>query len=233
MFGRGLIIAIGGIIVILVIIFLLTTTGANTSTQGIPAATCADKAVAYANSNLVQAGSKVSFVSVNESKGLYDVQVLYQSKQITLYTNKECSLLFTSSYDMDAPVPTPVPTPTLKKTARPVADLYVMAFCPYGTQAESTMQPVVDLLGNKADIRIRYITSVSGTTAGSVSSLHGPAEAHEDLIQVCVRNTDPGKYWQYLTAFNAQCYPQWQNATFLDTCRKNVSATLGFDSDCS
>ena len=43
------------------------------------------------------------------------------------------------------------------------------------------LKPVVDLLGTKAYIRIRYITTVEGADATSVTSLHGPAEAHEDL----------------------------------------------------
>ena len=91
------------------------------------------------------------------------------------------------------------------------------------------MKPVVDLLGTKAYIRIRYITTVEGADATSVTSLHGPAEAHEDLVQICVRNASPEKYWPYLSSFNAQCYPEWQNGTFLGSCRTNVSATLGLD----
>jgi glutaredoxin len=128
-----------------------------------------------------------------------------------------------------ADVRTPVPTQTPEKSARPVVDLYVMSFCPYGTQAETVMRPVVDLLGAKTDISVRYITTVKGATVDSIDSLHGPAEAKEDLLQLCIMKSDPEKYWDYLKAFNNQCYPVWQNTSRLDSCRKNVTLVLGID----
>jgi glutaredoxin len=116
------------------------------------------------------------------------------------------------------------------KSARPTVDLYVMSFCPYGTQAETAMGPVVDLLKSKADIRIRYLTTISGTTVDSVTSLHGPAEAKEDLRQICINKYYPEQYWSYINAFNQQCYPSWRNATVLDSCQKNTTAALSIDS---
>jgi len=124
---------------------------------------------------------------------------------------------------------TPQATPAPVKSARPAVDLYVMSFCPYGTQAETVMSPVVDLLKSKADIRIRYITSVTGSTVDSVKSLHGMAEAKEDLQQVCINRYYPEQYWSYLKTFNEKCYPSWQNATALSSCRKNTVATLSVD----
>jgi hypothetical protein len=116
------------------------------------------------------------------------------------------------------------------KSARPAADLYVMSFCPYGSQAETAMGPVVDLLKSKADIRIRYITTISGTTVDSVNSLHGPAEAKEDLRQICINKYYPEQFWSYIKTFNEQCYPSWRNATVLDSCQKNTTAALSIDS---
>jgi hypothetical protein len=128
------------------------------------------------------------------------------------------------------PQVTPQATKAPVKSARPVADLYVMSFCPYGTQAETGMGPVVDLLKSKADIRIRYITTISGTTVDSVDSLHGPAEAKEDLRQICINKYYPDQFWSYIKTFNEQCYPSWYNATALDSCQKNTLATLSLDS---
>jgi glutaredoxin len=108
-------------------------------------------------------------------------------------------------------------------------ELFVMAFCPYGTQAEAALDPVVSLLGTRADITVRYIASVAGTTADSVESLHGPAEAKEDLRQLCINRYSPAQFWAYLTAFNRECYPGWQNATFLDACSANTTGKLGMD----
>lgn len=61
-----------------------------------------------------------------------------------------------------------------EKTDKPVAQLYVMSFCPYGIQAETTMKPVVDLLGSKVSIEPHFIVSVKDDT---VTSLHGYNEA--------------------------------------------------------
>lgn len=43
------------------------------------------------------------------------------------------------------------------KVDKPQLDFYVMSFCPYGNQMETTLRPVFDLLGDKVEIRPRYI----------------------------------------------------------------------------
>jgi len=46
---------------------------------------------------------------------------------------------------------------TADKIDKPQLDFYVMSFCPYGNQMEDTLRPVFDLLGDKVEIRPRYI----------------------------------------------------------------------------
>ena len=116
------------------------------------------------------------------------------------------------------------------KTERPVVDLYIMAFCPGGTYAGNVMKPVAALLGSKADIRVRYLTTSTGTTVASVQSLHGMSEVKEDLRQICILKKNPEKFWEYLGKFNDACYPQYQNAALLDSCRVNVTMAVGIDS---
>jgi hypothetical protein len=227
-FGGWAIAAIVGIVALLVIFLLLNL---NPPGQGsvVPPAACGEKVMKYVNDNLVQSGTSATLVSINESRGLYALESRYQSQAITIYTTKDCRLLFTNTIDMNAtPAKTAQAQPP-KKTARPVVDLFVMAFCPYGTQAETVMKPVVDLLGSTADIRVRYITTINGTSASDVISLHGPAEAREDLRQLCIMNATSARYWDYLKQFNDQCYPVWQNTSALDSCKKNISAGLGID----
>jgi len=43
------------------------------------------------------------------------------------------------------------------KTDKPQLDFYVMSFCPYGNDMETTLRPVFDLLGDKVELRPRYI----------------------------------------------------------------------------
>jgi predicted DsbA family dithiol-disulfide isomerase len=91
------------------------------------------------------------------------------------------------------------------------------------------MKPVAELLGTKADIKVRYIVSINGDSVNSVKSLHGISEAKEDLRQICVAKNSPQKYWSYITELNAQCYPIYKNATQLELCQKNITESLGID----
>jgi hypothetical protein len=228
-FSRSTLVAITGIAAVIVILLVAGFTQ-NMSDQGavIPAQACAEKTLTYINNNLVSPGTSASLTSVTENRGMYEMKIMYLGRDMTLYTTRDCSSLFTSSIDMNARAGASgaaVPA----KTERPVVDLYVMAFCPYGTQAESAMKPAAALLGAKADIRVRYITTTTGTTVGSVQSLHGMPEAKEDLRQICILKKSPEQFWDYLEKFNDACYPHYQNAALLDACRGNVTAAIGID----
>ena len=232
LFGKSTLVAIVGIVAIL-IVFLVIMLLPSGNSAAVPIQPCAEKVIGYANENLVQPGTSVAFKSVSENHGIYEIHGTYQSQDVTIYTTKDCTMLFTSGINLSASVGTspqkPTPAPAPVKTVRPSVDLYVMAFCPYGTQAESAMKPVVSLLGTKADINVRYITTVRGSTAGSVQSLHGLSEAQEDLRQICIQKKYPQKFWDYIETFNTRCYPVSQNLTSLNTCWRNTSASMGFD----
>jgi glutaredoxin len=230
-----------GIIVIVVIIAMvgiLYATGILGGSSAVPPEECGKTVISYVNTNLVAANATATLVSVNEKDGVYQIAARYQEQDVVFYATKNCGYIFSGIHNMK-PTPTPTPASSLQptpspttaiapvKSARPSVELFVMSFCPYGVQAENLMQPVVGLFGTKANITVRYIANVQGTTVDSVTSLHGASEAKEDLRQLCIAKYYPQKVWPYLTAFNAQCYPGWQNATQLESCQKNVTATLG------
>jgi len=227
LFGTATVAIITGIVILLVV-FLFISINPGTTTI-VPAATCGEKVMTYINGNLVQQGTSASLISVNETRGLYAIQSRYQSQTITIYATRDCTLLFTNSIDMNAAPEKAAPAQPPKKTSRPDVELFVMSFCPYGTQAETVIRPVLDLLGTTADFHVRYITMSNGSTLNDIVSLHGPLEAKEDLRQLCIMKADPSKFWDYLKVFNDRCYPSWQNASVLDTCRKNITASLGID----
>ena len=72
------------------------------------------------------------------------------------------------------------------------------------------MKPVADLLGTKADIKVRYIATINGDSVDSVRSLHGISEAKEDLRQICVAKNSPQKFWSYLTEIKCPVLPDIQ-----------------------
>lgn len=115
----------------------------------------------------------------------------------------------------------------IPKTDKPEVELFVMAFCPYGVQAEQAMKPVYDLLKDKADFKIRYIVNIDGNTLADVDSLHGELEAQEDARQVCVAKYYPDKLWDYVMEIDSTCYATYTKD--LATCWKKAAAKFGID----
>jgi hypothetical protein len=230
---------IAGLIVIAVVISgigIIFASGNTGGVSAVPLQDCANAVITYTNANLVSAGSTAELVSVADKNGVYAVTARYQSRNITLYATKDCTFLFTSSYNMKVtttPTPAVSPTPTTPAvpvtSARPTVELFVMSFCPFGTQAEGVMNPVIGLLGSKTNITVRYIASVGGATVDSIQSLHGPTEAVEDLRQLCINKYYPQQLWPYLMDYNTNCVPVRQNATSLATCVANTSRKVGID----
>ena len=227
-----IVIAVVAIVALIISLVALATTFSNGQNPVVSPQDCSYRVIQYVNQNLVQTGTSATLINSSEDHGLYGITIQYQSQQMTLYATKDCSLLFTNSYNLNAPAGT-IQTSTTQappvKFDRPVVDLYVMSFCPYGTQAETAMVPVVNLLGSAADIRVRYITTVSGSTADTVSSLHGPAEAQEDLRQICIQNITPEKFWNYLAQFDTQCYPASSSDDTQKACWMNASSLAGIN----
>ena len=225
-----LIAPLGGIFIIL-IAFLAFSSGFFAPAPGaaVTPSACGDKVIRFVNANLVQPGTSASLVSVSNTGKTYAFTLQYQSQNTTVFTTSDCTNLFVNPINMSTPAAPPVQQQPPQKSSRPEADLYVMAFCPYGTQAETAMGPVEDLLGSKTDIRIRYITTISGNTTDSVQSLHGKAEAQEDLRQACINRDYPGQLWNYVKLFDEQCYSQRGNETAFEACQQNMTSALNMD----
>jgi len=234
---------LAGIIIIAAIVTLVGIfyiTGNAGGTPAVPPNECGAAVILYANANLIPANSNATLVSVTEKNGMYLVEGRNPARNFGFYATKDCNLLFINPYNLkgnttptpiSSPKPTtsPTPIPEPVKSSRPSVELFVMSYCPFGVQAENAMEPVVGLLGTKADIKVHYIATVSGTTLDSVKSLHGPTESKENVRQLCIAKYYPQKLWPYLMDVNAQCYPVYKNATQLEFCQKNVTATRGID----
>ncbi|HVP96783.1 hypothetical protein [Methanoregula sp.] len=221
---------LAGVILVAVItvslLLLALYPGTGTSPQA-----CGEKVIGYINANLVPAGTSATLVSVSEEKGVYLIKTAYQSHEIDTYATKDCTLLFNGGTALTSSPAGPAgPGPAPVISARPEVELFVMSLCPYGTQAEAAMAPVVRLLGTTADFHVRYLATVGdATSAAPVQSLHGPAEAAEDLRQACIQSHDPSLFWTYLENFDAQCYPTGQDSTALVSCGNQTARDLGID----
>jgi len=162
----------------------------------------------FINDNLMTPGSKATIKTITEENGLYKMTIDIGSGQnIDSYATMDGSIFFpnalnvkdiedkaaaaktgnaTSTDSASAPAQQNIP-----KTAKPVVELFVMSHCPYGTQIEKGMIPVIEALKGKADIQIKFVDY----------SMHGDKELKEELSQYCINKEQPTKYISYLKCF--------------------------------
>lgn len=160
------------------------------------------KALDFINNNLVQPGTTVTLGSVAEMSGVYNVTTTYAGNDIPVYITKDGRYLIVpgiGAIDIDnfeAPEPVqpqePEPQPSeIPKSDRPVLDVFIMSYCPYGLQAAKAVTPVQELLGESADINIRFVQY----------TMHGQEEEDENYRMMCIREEEPEKFWQYMECF--------------------------------
>ena len=116
---------------------------------------------------------------------------------------------------------------------KPQIDFFVMAFCPYGNQAEEAIAPVYNLLKNKAVFKPHYVIyanySGGGTdycmADGTLCSMHGIQEVHQDARELCVNKYMGITAWfNFAVAINNAC-----TAANVDSCWKAVAQNLSLD----
>jgi len=172
------------------------------SMHWMPSGKAANNLVNFLNDKV---GGGITIQSVSSLGSIYQVNILYQGQEMPIYVSNDgkyfiqsiSPIISSSSSDSGSQ------TQEIPKTDKPVVDLYVMSFCPYGNQAENTMYPVYNLLKNKMQFNVHYIVSISGTT---VSSLHGQKEVDEDMREACVLNeSGMDKWWKFITYVNNNC----------------------------
>ncbi len=214
------------LVVIVVIMAGFSLTGYATGGKSVSSEDAGKLAKAYIEKNLLPPGSVIIINNVTESNGVYLLSTDYMGRAIPVYMTKDSKYIFLSAVDITKPV-AETTAEEIPKTDKPTVELFVMSFCPYGLEAENIMKPVADLLGSKADFKVRFIVNVNGDTMSSVDSLHGANEALEDAHQLCIMKNQPGKYWDYLMEVNKNCPSVYR--TGLDACWKAAANKTGVD----
>ena len=79
----------------------------------------------------------------------------------------------------------------MEKMEKPEVELFVMSYCPYGTQIEKGMLPVVELLGDKIDFELKFCDY----------AMHDKTELDEQTVQYCIQEGQNDKFIDYLTCF--------------------------------
>ena len=187
----------------------------------------AQQTLAFVNDNLLQGKASATIKLVSEENGLYLLNMDVSGQELNTYVTKDGQLFFPQGIKVadlagTSPTPTtPAPTATnLPKTDKPKVELFVMSHCPYGTQAEKGLIPVMEKLGSKADIEIKFV----------YYAMHGEKEVKEQMNQVCINNEQKDKFLPYLKCFlnagdGTVCLDTAKvDKTKLDTCVKALDA---------
>ncbi len=161
------------------------------------------KAEEFINKFLMQSGSKATIKEVTTEYGLYKVKVDITSDVVESYLTKDGRLFFPQALnieeinaaktetDTSAQANTTPSTVVTKKSDKPTVELFVMSYCPYGTQIEKGILPVLETLGNKIDFQLKFCSY----------AMHGEKELTENLLQYCIQKEQPTKLNAYLKCF--------------------------------
>lgn len=113
--------------------------------------------------------------------------------------------------------------------------LFVMSGCPFGQQAEKAIEPVINKFGDNLSFNPHYIILPRyGKSTNCLDSrrrycsMHGRAEAAEDVRQICLWNQEQEKWWDYIAQFNQSCNPN-NPTTNPGVCSKGIIESLGID----
>jgi len=177
------------------------------------------EAVDYINNNKLSQ-TPASLLSTSEESGLVKIKIKIGTNDFDSYVTKDGRFLIpvgnglpidmkpakavaatpkavTPSADTTtAPAQTAA---SVQKTAKPILEAFVVSSCPYGLQMQRAIADAVkNIPALAADIKIRYIGSVDN---GKISSMHGQEEADENLRQICIREEQPAKFYNYISCY--------------------------------
>lgn len=164
-----------------------------TALASLPPKDVAAKVLSYINKNLVEPGSEASFVRVEEISGIYRIITEYRGAEIPVYATKDGKMLFLSK-----PVSLS-PCETLVKSENPKLEAFVVSYCPFGLQMLRILNEIVKNIPELENyIEVRYI---GGIREGKIISMHGEKEAEENLRQICIREEQKDRFWEYISCF--------------------------------
>lgn len=85
-------------------------------------------------------------------------------------------------------------------------ELAVMSHCPYGRNAENAVLNLLESMPEKdrPGVEVRYVIYKSDHGASTeYTSMHGPDELQEDLVQMAIRDHHRGSFFRYLRLRNS------------------------------
>jgi len=201
---KNLILVVVTVSVIIATGVLIFSNG-NSSTKII-----AEKSVDYLNKNILQQGQTATLESFSEESGVIKISIKIGGNSYSSYTTKDGKLFFPEALNLDSkpanstdqnnqPIAqeTKQTCDSLAKADKPLLEAYVVSKCPFGLQMQRAMADAVTNIPSLSQlVKVRYIGDISG---GTITAMHGEAEAQENLRQICIREEQDNKYWDYVS----------------------------------
>ena len=187
-----------------------------------------EKVLLFVNKELLQGQTVATLKSVTEEGDLYAMTLDVSGQVINSYVTKDGKIFFPQGLEVEksplaaesAPSAPSAPS-NIPKSDKPKVELFVMSHCPFGTQAEKGILPVVEKLGSKIDFDLKFV----------YYAMHGQTELNEEMNQVCIKNEQKDKFTSYLTCFlgsgdGNDCLTKSSiDKTKLTACVKKLDAT--------
>jgi len=155
-------------------------------------------------------GQTASLESVKDVSGVYEFKLKIADQEYTSYITKDGKILFTSGVDITPTTSTVAAASTttttqvskqtcadLTKTSQPLLEAFVVSKCPFGLQMQRILSEIVKNIPEASKyIKVEYMGEIANN---KVNSMHGDEEAQENLRQVCIREEQANKYWDYIS----------------------------------
>lgn len=146
------------------------------------------------STQVIEASKKAEYDKVG-GKENYELLNKIQLEQIKpfleQYKAKNGGAKTDTAGTQDTPATQPEAKPEAKKSDRPVVDLFIMSYCPFGLQAQKAFVPLMDKFKQYADLNVRFVQY----------TMHGLKEGLENTRQYCIRNEQTDKYAAYAECF--------------------------------
>lgn len=163
------------------------------------------KVADFVNNNLVQPGTKIEITGASQENGLYKVSFKVGTQSVDTYITKDGAKFFPQAMDVasatnkvaDSKQQADTKTVPVPKADTPDVQLFVMSYCPYGTQMEKGILPVLDTLGKKINFSLKFVSY----SMHNNKATNDRKELDENLRQYCIEKNEPAKLNSYLTCF--------------------------------
>ncbi|MCL4419261.1 hypothetical protein M1146_04120, partial [Patescibacteria group bacterium] len=163
----------------------------------------------------VASGQQLSLKGVDNIKdtnGVYQFDLTLgfgsNSQKYTSYMTHDGKILFISGIKLDeykAPKAQAqeqakkLTLNDLKKADTSKLTAFIVSNCPYGLQMQRLFLKTISEQPNISTyLDVKYIGSIVN---GKLTSMHGDKEAQENLRQICIREEQKDKYWDYVSCY--------------------------------